>query len=454
MSSFIAEKLDRFSRCADTFDMGRRATPSKGSSRVMAFVRQQIERGGERLWRLDDFRNLPFEAVAQALSRLTRQGRLERLSKGVYYSTRQTAFGKSRPNPAAIQKLASRRKGVFPAGIAAANLLGFTTQTPRRSEISTSALSLPRKLVGSDTVIHTRRPEAWASLSESDAALLDFLRRAGRTSELSPEETVRRTVKLLSEKGRFERQLRAAASEPPRVRAMIGAIGEQLGKNLRDAVGAHPALTFVAAESQTIGGFGRNDRFSYTQRFGGTGEVANRVLLEAGTASGREPTSVVELRSYLGQFLEETRTSLGADDEGRFPLRLLHFRRTFVEKMFAIHGKVELLKRDKTPLGTYARHYYDLFQLAAQAEVIAMLKSSEYAAIKKDYDAISREYFARSYFYPEGMSYAKSDALFPPPELAKIISLEYEAQCEFLCYGSYPSWEENQAKFKEIRDLL
>ena len=41
----------------------------------MAFVRQQIERGGEWLWRLDDFRNLPFEAVAQALSRLTRQGR-------------------------------------------------------------------------------------------------------------------------------------------------------------------------------------------------------------------------------------------------------------------------------------------------------------------------------------------------------------------------------------------
>ena len=36
-------------------------------------------------------------------------------------------------------------------------------------------------------------------------------------------------------------------------------------KNLRDAVAAHPALTFVAAESQTIGGFGRNDRFSYTQ---------------------------------------------------------------------------------------------------------------------------------------------------------------------------------------------
>ena len=53
----------------------------------------------------------------------------------------------------------------------------------------------------------------------------------GRTSELAPEETSRRTISLFSEKGRFERLLRVAPSEPPRVRAIIGAIGEQLGKN-------------------------------------------------------------------------------------------------------------------------------------------------------------------------------------------------------------------------------
>src|SRR5438046_4254213 len=103
--------------------MEQNATSPTAPGRITGFIRQQIERGGERLWRLDDFRHLPFAAVAQALSRLTRQGRLERLSKGVYYSTRQTAFGKSRPNPAAIQRLASRRKSVFPSGIAAATLL-------------------------------------------------------------------------------------------------------------------------------------------------------------------------------------------------------------------------------------------------------------------------------------------------------------------------------------------
>lgn len=225
-------------------------------------------------------------------------------------------------------------------------------------------------------------------------------------------------------------------------------------KRLRDAVGRHPALSFIHEESQTIGGFGRNDRFSYNQKFGGPGEVANRVLLEAGTASGREPSVGVELRSYLGQYLQENMLSLGAEDETSFVLRLLHFRRTFVEKMFAIHGKVEVLKRDRHPLGSYARHYYDLFQLSGHPEVRAMLRTTEYAAIKTDYDEISRTHFPGNYFAPESMSFARSDALFPPHDLAVVIGPEYEAQCRMLCYGLYPSWDNVRARFLEMRNFL
>ena len=204
---------------------------SPGSRQTAKWIRQRIEEGGERLWRFEDFSGLPVPAVAQALSRLARQGKLQRLSKGVYYRARQTALGSSRPNPAAVRGLAAKRKTIiFPSGIAAANLLGFTTQTASRSEIATNASSLPRKLVGSETTIHTRRPEAWVGLSDVEAALLDFLRRGGKTSELSPEETVSRTLTLCRHPSRFERLLKLADSEPPRVRAMIGAIGEELGK--------------------------------------------------------------------------------------------------------------------------------------------------------------------------------------------------------------------------------
>ena len=195
-----------------------------------AYIRSRIERAGERLWRLEDFQSLPATAVAQALSRLARQGELERLSKGVYYRHRQTAFGPSKPNPATVLNLARRRNTVYPAGVAAANLLGFSTQSAKQAEVATSASSLPRKLVGDQTVIHTRRPEAWKSLSETDVAMLDFLRRGGRTSELSPDATIKKTIALLSEPGRFRRFLKIAQTEPPRVRAMLGALGAQLGQ--------------------------------------------------------------------------------------------------------------------------------------------------------------------------------------------------------------------------------
>lgn len=240
------------------------------------------------------------------------------------------------------------------------------------------------------------------------------------------------------------------AFEPPLGR---NGINREL-KALRDAVATQPDLTFLADESQTIGGFGRSDRFAFRQMFGGPGEVAGTVLVEAGTASGREPTANVEIRSYLGTFLADRGVSLGADDEQEFTMRLLHFRRTFVEKLFAIHAKVEIFKRTGRPIGSYARHYYDLSQLTERPEVTEMLASDEYAAIKTDYDAISREYFAQSYIPPDEMRFATSEALFPSAALSATLGAEYEMQCRQLCFGAYPAWSEVLRRFGEVRDLL
>ncbi len=162
----------------------------------------------------------------------------------------------------------------------------------------------------------------------------------------------------------------------------------------------------------------------------------------------------VELHSYLGSFLAHRGVSLGAEDEAGFPMRLLHYRRTFVEKMFAIHSKVELFRRDGRPIGSYARHYYDLFELSGQPEVVAMLRSDEYASIKRDYDAVSRAHFAHSYFAPPDMSFYASDALFPHAELSRALGAEYEAQCRQLCLAPHANWADVLARFETLRALL
>lgn len=209
---------------------------------IAKLVRARVESGGERFWRLEDFGSLPFGAVAQELSRLHRKGKLERLAKGIYYRPRTTAFGSSRPNPAMLRRVGAKGAKVFPAGLSAANMLGFTTQNPAKAEIATTARTVPRLLLDEQTVVHTRRPAAWESLSEMDAAVLEFLRLGGEPSELPNSDTIKRLIALLAEDGRFARLVNVSTTEPPRVRAMLGALGEEMGadnkllKTLRDSL--------------------------------------------------------------------------------------------------------------------------------------------------------------------------------------------------------------------------
>lgn len=231
------------------------------------------------------------------------------------------------------------------------------------------------------------------------------------------------------------------------------AINREL-KKLRQAVEGHQGLKFIEKESKTIGGFGRSDHFEYVQQFASSGDIRNRVLLEVGTASGTEPTECIKLQSYIGKFLNETGISLGADDEGSFEMRLLHFRRTFVEKLFAIHSKVEKFKQTGIGIGGYARHYYDLYCLAGRQEVLAMLCSNEYETIKIDYDRVSRKYFEADYVAPPDMSFAKSQAIFPEEDMGIALAAEFEKQCRVLCFGEFPTWNQVQQRFMSIHDLL
>ena len=196
---------------------------------VIQKVLERIDSDGERFWRLADFNGLPFGAVAKALSRLTKAGHIQRMSKGIYYKPRQTVFGQSLPKLSGLQQLIE--KSVFPAGRAAANLLGLSTQVAIKNEVSTTALSLPRKLLGQSTLVHRMRPATWTKLNRQNTALLELLRSRGLTSEMSELETIDRVLEIVSEPGCFEALVDVAASEPPRVRAMLGALGQQLGKS-------------------------------------------------------------------------------------------------------------------------------------------------------------------------------------------------------------------------------
>lgn len=198
--------------------------PSPGSTATR--VRERVLAGGERYWSLSDFRDLPAGAAVHALSRLAGSGELQRVRKGLYYRPKTTVIGPSVPSASAALAQTAHAP-LHPAGLNAANTLGLTTQNPAKAEFPTPAAAAPGML--RNAVVHTRRPASRAALDASDGALLELLRERASASDLSPDETARRLVSMVKDPKRFTRLAHAAQSEPPRVRAMLGALGQQAG---------------------------------------------------------------------------------------------------------------------------------------------------------------------------------------------------------------------------------
>jgi hypothetical protein len=189
-------------------------------------VRDRVARGKADYWRHSDFADLPASAVATTLSRMAREGTLRRVGKGVYYRPHQSSLGASGPAASSVAAQILRAP-VHPAGLNAANVLGLSTQNPRRAEYATPAAGPPGAL--GDAVVHTGGPAARAGLSAEDGAILETLRDRARYSDLSPQRTVGRLRRLLADEDHFRALATAAVAEPPRVRAMLGALGQELG---------------------------------------------------------------------------------------------------------------------------------------------------------------------------------------------------------------------------------
>jgi hypothetical protein len=201
---------------------GRGASPHSAASEV----RRRVLAGGERHWQLSDFSDLGATATAHALSRLAARGELQRVRKGLYFRPKLTAIGPSLPSATAALAQTFHAP-LHPAGLSAANALGLSTQNPGRGEFATPAAAGPGAL--RDTVVHTRRPHTRHGLSAQEGALLELLRERAQSSDLALQETVERLLALVRRPADFRRLASAALAEPPRVRAMLGALGQQAG---------------------------------------------------------------------------------------------------------------------------------------------------------------------------------------------------------------------------------
>ena len=225
-------------------------------------------------------------------------------------------------------------------------------------------------------------------------------------------------------------------------------------RRLIDAIAANASLARRSKPAHAQRGIARTEYLRYESVLPGPASLRPEVCLAAGIASGREPWERRSVRSYLGEFAASEGVELVSPDLAAFEMKLLHFRRTFVEKLFAIDHAVAAALAKGGPIGPRARHYFDLAALAVQPEVRAMLEGSEYRRIIRDCVEIDRRFYRRAARDPEAWSFRQSPALFPSARLSAALRAEYETQCELLCFGAYPPWPEVLARLEALRQRL
>lgn len=217
-----------------------------------AAIRRRVLSHGDRFWTYADFADLPATSVAKTLGRLVRDDQIQHVAKGLFYVPRATAFGASVPTGPDV--IAHVNLGtIHPSGLSAANVLGLTTQNPGHGVFATTRTTPARVLKGAR--IFTRRAPSRASLDRREGALLEILRNSARDADVDDAALRHQLTRVLSAPGAFARVARAAMDEPPRVRAMLGALGESAGASrmhlraLRSSLNPHSRFDFGRLKS-------------------------------------------------------------------------------------------------------------------------------------------------------------------------------------------------------------
>lgn len=175
----------------------------------------------------------PRNVITRSLSRLTKEGIIERVKKGIYSKTKQTKFGKVISSPLEIlaKEIEQDESKCF-GGLFLFNNLGLTTQVPNVVEILNNKSSYKVKL-GETNIRYVRiRPKITKS-SNKYIIFLEVL----KNSKIIPDasvihtfEWINRELKKLSEKNLNE-LIKISLDYPPRVRALLGSLFMGLKKS-------------------------------------------------------------------------------------------------------------------------------------------------------------------------------------------------------------------------------
>ena len=173
-----------------------------------------------------------YAAATKAMERFVREGKIRRVSTGVFYKPKQTVFGEIKPNEEELLKpylfVDGQRIGYI-TGTSLYNQMGLTTQVPTTIKVASKTKRVTIKL----GKVPVKPVKSYVDVSKENykqLEILDALKDLKSIPDSDKENSLRileKKIQQLEKKG-LRNLISCAKKYPPRTRALLGAIIENL----------------------------------------------------------------------------------------------------------------------------------------------------------------------------------------------------------------------------------
>jgi len=177
-----------------------------------------------------------YSAASKTIERLIKKGIIKRISTGVFYKPKQTVFGEIKPDEEKIitpYLFKNGKRIAYITGLLLYNKMGLTTQIPKEISIA----STKKRIYISKGNIKASAVKSYVEVTDENYKLLELLD-AIKDFKKIPDLDKKSAIKILGKKifelnNKQKKELIEIAPEyPPRVRAFLGALLENIDKNI------------------------------------------------------------------------------------------------------------------------------------------------------------------------------------------------------------------------------
>ncbi len=175
-----------------------------------------------------------YQSAAKSIERLIKKGVIKRVSPGIFFKPKQTVFGELLPNEKEMLKpylFENGKRIAYVTGVYLYNKLGLTNQIPQIIKIS----SRKKEIKVNKANIKIKPGKSYVDVTNKNyqyLEILDAIKDLKRIPDFKPESGIKVLINILKglKNEEINKMIRLSLNYPPRTRALLGALLEEIGK--------------------------------------------------------------------------------------------------------------------------------------------------------------------------------------------------------------------------------